>query len=228
MNKEFIKDFPVSQLVPYERNPRKCACGCGQIVSENKYKPRRFISGHNSWGRRKQYVKIKCINCNNIFEVPPAGKNRKFCSRHCRNVFRKTLIGEKSPYHKRIEVECGYCGKKFNTIPCRIKNGKIPYCSPKCGHTAQSIKIGILGKSSSKDGCWSFGKRAVLDRDNGKCVICEFDVVVHAHHIESRSDGGSNHLDNMVTLCPNHHAMVHKGIITKKELLKYIKDKKLK
>lgn len=244
MNKELLKDFPVKDLIPYERNPRinknvigrpkgsknsiikitllseKCKCGCNKIAREG----RKYISGHNSIGRRKEYIKIECLWCKKTLELPPGKYKRKFCSLNCRDEYRRTLVGDKSPYSKKIEVICAYCGKVFKTIPCRITNGKIPYCSPVCGHTAQALKLAKLGKSTSKEGCWSFGKRAVYDRDNRKCVICGFDIVIHAHHIKPRSKGGSNHLDNMITLCPNHHAMVHHGIITEIELIRYIKN----
>jgi predicted restriction endonuclease len=47
-------------------------------------------------------------------------------------------------------------------------------------------------------------------------------MAVHAHHIEHRANGGSNHVSNMITLCPNHHALAHAGHLSKDELKSYI------
>ncbi len=63
-------------------------------------------------------------------------------------------------------------------------------------------------------GSWSYGKNIALRRDNFACVICGFDATVHAHHITPRSKGGDHDPANLVTLCPNHHAMVHRKMIT--------------
>ena len=50
----------------------------------------------------------------------------------------------------------------------------------------------------------------------GQCQICRFDPrarygrrLCHGHHIEWLSRGGDDALENMVLICPNHHAAVH-------------------
>lgn len=55
-------------------------------------------------------------------------------------------------------------------------------------------------------------KQAVLSRDNYTCQICgakhaKFEV----HHIKFKSQGGSNRIDNLVTLCKDCHSKIHKG-----------------
>ena len=58
-------------------------------------------------------------------------------------------------------------------------------------------------------------------RNRSACVMCGFDAVVEVHHITPRKrngGGGTNELDNLVTLCPNHHAMADRGLIDEKEL----------
>lgn len=57
---------------------------------------------------------------------------------------------------------------------------------------------------------------------NRKCVICGFSTVTHLHHIIPVSEGGLSKNDNLVYLCPNHHEIVHKGLISKKEFENYI------
>lgn len=50
----------------------------------------------------------------------------------------------------------------------------------------------------------------------GRCQICGFDPlliyqveVCHAHHLVYLSRGGEDSIENMVLLCPNHHAIIH-------------------
>ena len=53
-------------------------------------------------------------------------------------------------------------------------------------------------------------KAAVLSRDNYTCQICgEKDSKLEVHHIQFRSKGGSNRMDNLVTLCHNCHGKIH-------------------
>ena len=51
----------------------------------------------------------------------------------------------------------------------------------------------------------------------GRCQLCLFDPqdryglrLCHGHHIAWLSRGGEDELENMVLLCPNHHAAVHR------------------
>ncbi len=51
----------------------------------------------------------------------------------------------------------------------------------------------------------------------GRCQVCLYDPrgryghrLCHAHHIQWLSRGGEDELDNMVLVCPNHHAAVHR------------------
>ena len=55
-------------------------------------------------------------------------------------------------------------------------------------------------------------KSAVLNRDNYTCQICgEKDTRLEVHHIQFRSKGGSNMMDNLVTLCLDCHKQIHSG-----------------
>lgn len=51
---------------------------------------------------------------------------------------------------------------------------------------------------------------------NGRCQICGFDPILlygvracYAHHIIYLSRGGSDHLLNLLLICPNHHEIIH-------------------
>ena len=53
-----------------------------------------------------------------------------------------------------------------------------------------------------------------LDRDNYTCQHCGAkNVRLEVHHIKYRSQGGSDDLDNLITLCEDCHHNLHKGEI---------------
>ena len=55
-------------------------------------------------------------------------------------------------------------------------------------------------------------KRALRVRDGGcRFPGCGRSRYVHAHHIKHWADGGETSLDNLVTLCTQHHRKVHEG-----------------
>jgi len=57
---------------------------------------------------------------------------------------------------------------------------------------------------------WSEVRKAVLERDNYTCQKCgkvgkgRF----HIHHILKRRKGGTDHMDNLITVCPVCHKAV--------------------
>lgn len=58
-----------------------------------------------------------------------------------------------------------------------------------------------------------------VDKSSGmKCAWCGTNLK-ERHHIELYSEGGSNQAANLILLCPNCHKLVHKGSITKSQLL---------
>lgn len=59
---------------------------------------------------------------------------------------------------------------------------------------------------SLKDLAWKMRRREVLARDGGRCVRCgRSNVLLDAHHIMARRHGGTDELDNLVTLCKVCH-----------------------
>ncbi len=64
--------------------------------------------------------------------------------------------------------------------------------------------------------------KSVYEKYNGKCMVCSFDEVVEIHHIIPRYLGGSDELENLALLCPNHHALADRGAIQIKGKLELI------
>lgn len=58
-----------------------------------------------------------------------------------------------------------------------------------------------------------------LLRDGKRCRLCGFDLALNVHHIVPKAKGGSHDPSNLITLCPNHHALVHAGKVSTQQLL---------
>jgi hypothetical protein len=58
--------------------------------------------------------------------------------------------------------------------------------------------------------------RRALEHRHPTCAVpgCGATRGLHAHHIRHWEDGGASELDNLVLLCPYHHRLHHRGIIT--------------
>ncbi len=55
-------------------------------------------------------------------------------------------------------------------------------------------------------------KQYVLDRDKYQCLLCKKNsgLKLHVHHIQFRTNGGTNSPDNLATLCETCHDKIHK------------------
>ena len=56
-------------------------------------------------------------------------------------------------------------------------------------------------------------RQEVLRRDHHRCRNCQQPFDLHVHHIVFRQFGGSNAPPNLITLCANCHALVHRGFL---------------
>ncbi len=196
-----------------------CKCGCGKEVKINKHGlHNEFISGHNK-PRQKPPVYFTCKKCGVQTKVYPYQANRSFCSTKCRDSFRKERASEDHPQYKRIEQVCGICSKVFIIAPARVKRG-IRYCSHECGNEARARRL----RKEEGHKKSNILRERVANRDNNKCKICDFDHIVHVHHITPKKEGGIHSFGNLITLCPNHHAMVHAGLIERSKLIDLIKQ----
>jgi predicted HNH restriction endonuclease len=107
------------------------------------------------------------------------------------------------------------CFIKFFATATAIKKGAT--CSKECGKIAwrRTMKTVQRKRNHIRTDC----RKDAKERDGFKCRICEFSEVIHVHHIHPQRRGGKHELSNLITLCPNHHAMVHAGMITPEQLI---------
>lgn len=82
--------------------------------------------------------------------------------------------------------------------------------------------VRLLGTVIVEDRKWELrpsGKYThVYEKFSGKCAVCSFDEVVEVHHIIPQRAGGTDDPDNLILLCPNHHAMADRGMLFIKDI----------
>jgi predicted HNH restriction endonuclease len=45
----------------------------------------------------------------------------------------------------------------------------------------------------------------------GVCLICQWPHHAEVHHIVAKAKGGSDEIENLIILCPNHHWLADRG-----------------
>lgn len=148
-----------------------------------------------------------CLNCDKTFLADKKEINRsnaKFCSISCGSSFKKN----KQP---NLQSICKHCGTKFNSI------NVAKYCSNSCKQKNYRLK-----KKSSN----MFDRQLEILIRNYPCEICGWDLSPRdTHHINPVSKGGKTTIDNIISLCPNHHRMVHYNLISQDYLYKIVNSR---
>ena len=156
-------------------------------------------------------VTVVCAKCGKeVRRWPAFAKAINYCSKSCANSANYNSP-HKPPYQRKresrptIERQCEHCGTAFYVFPYRKHSAR--FCSRACAYASRQVD----------DSYTNFRARA-LNAFPHKCMICGFDLHVHAHHITPRSAGGGNGIDNAIVLCPNHHVMADRGLIPREQL----------
>lgn len=186
-----------------------CACGCGRYRKKFGYNDMEFsyISGHNDNWKDKRRKPIKCLICQQLFKA--ASTRQKLCGLACRAEW---LRQNPPRAKKRTPIPCSVCGVVIWKTPCQQKTRET-VCSKACQYKLLSHRL--KGKNLSQP------KRLAAQRDGYRCRVCGFDVLVEVHHIQPRKrngGGGKDTLDNLITLCPNHHTMADRELLKADDL----------
>ena len=123
-------------------------------------------------------------------------------------------------HEKQGHDRCASCGEETNRTVSLAGPGKRGWsaeldlcrdCHMKTGgmmHTFES-DVKIRGRANVKSS-WEEQRRSALQRDSYSCEDCGAnDCRLHVHHKIPRSQGGSDHLENLISLCPDCHADRH-------------------
>jgi 5-methylcytosine-specific restriction endonuclease McrA len=65
----------------------------------------------------------------------------------------------------------------------------------------------MASRPSLDKAAWQQTRAAVRKRDGNACVVCGTEHGLSVHHIVPARQGGSDELDNLVTLCRFHHGL---------------------
>lgn len=184
-----------------------CACGCGRDRPRFDLagRERLYISGHNESGPPRRCPKL-CLICGEEFQ--PRNRAQILCSSACRDK-RNSLPRPSRRQKALVERTCEQCGATFRRLRGELRRRSGLYCSEAC----RDKWLGQRRASQPADPI-----RAANARDGHRCRICGFDAVISTHHIEPFAEGGTDALPNLITLCPNHHAMADRGLISRDEL----------
>ena len=133
----------------------------------------------------------------------------------------------------RIKM-CAGCQKKLYGSDYEMFRGKTF-----CGETVCKEIIDIRRSQSNRKkknkrrekgtiyrGVNSTIRKKVLKRDDHHCVICGGDDQIQVHHIVPASQGGSDNLRNLITLCHKDHDLVHEDIGKYEYLLTHMANRR--
>lgn len=158
-----------------------------------------------------------CQQCGTPTWVIPARRETfRYCSRKCLAI--SNHVRKLGAFANVREVICK-CGKSFTA------SGPQPakYCSDRCYRDALNARrrTGISGAEALLSR-WTVvedkrdkGIRGKLRRRGAlkfcvRCSYSEYPQILVVHHVDE--DCTNNELYNLVVLCPNCHAIVHRGL----------------
>ena len=106
----------------------------------------------------------------------------------------------RGPGEKQGEyVRCAQCGKEFYKPPARLKTTKKHFCSRECKQQSRTTGSHIPRKR--------------LLKKYTNCQLCglnEPEILVIHHKDGNRLNNAD---ENLIVLCPNCHARVHRGLV---------------
>lgn len=199
-----------------------CACGCGEIIPKKKYQSQQnyYINTHQHRGKNNGNYKggkgvSTCAVCGKEFDAYEC-QNRVTCGNHdCYIQWQRLTTVARG--RNKIETSCAHCGKPIHRYPSLMN--ETNFCDLFCMAKYYPKRSHLNG--NWKGGRWKYVRDQVAKRDNNACVICGFNYSLNVHHITPVADGGQDAYSNLITLCPNHHAMVHSGVIDVEHLRNY-------
>lgn len=146
-----------------------------------------------------------CDHCGTPFRIRPYKIGRyanHFCSMDCKN---KSM-------ERTSTLECMFCGAPVTRrVSAFFRGGaKRIFCDHTCSARWRSANPTSIrfGKALQPHQRQIYGT---------SCILCGFDRVVEYAHIIPARRGGTIHPDNIVPLCPNHHTLMDRDLLTSEE-----------
>jgi len=162
----------------------------------------------------------KCAWCGHYYKRKT--RSQRYCSIACRNAYANTVPRKPRKLGPRPTKVCLRCGRVFEKPRNAGKAhwDKRKMCSRACNG---KIAVGIVRGTDVTD--VRLNRRTRQQRiDAGyyarACEICEFDRFTVLAHVIPAAQGGTMERVNILTLCPNHHALFDRKQLTASEYAK--------
>ena len=107
---------------------------------------------------------------------------------------------------------CKQCSKNFTKTTSN--KGYTSFCSDTCYVKNWNSRNKERRKEIDRKAAKKIWRNS---RKNFSCCICGFDRTIDFCHIEARRKGGKVNMNNITTLCPNHHRLFDRGLLTLEE-----------
>lgn len=193
----------------------------GQFCSKQCYQD--FRQANPGYYRKFALVTLMCATCGKEFQrrKHEIKSVKVYCSQKCAAAANGRPNGTGRTYGK-VTKTCEECGKEYTISYAHSLNRR--FCCKLCEHAYRSKHI--RGENNPN---FRHGKNRVAAKWNAfrwypkRCAICGFDVAVEIHHIRPIAKDGTNAIDNLIVLCPNHHAMAGRKMFTEEQLRKAAK-----
>lgn len=176
----------------------------------------------------------RCKHCNKDFDFDRTTDKANH-SRWCDENPKAKLFKENNAERAKIaadnkfgelitfRVTCSTCSTKFeveereNLFPSKQHYYCSRSCSNSVGGTAKALKY-------HPDEIAHY-KAVLLRYHKHKCLVCGFDKIIDAHHVDENHD--NNDPKNLVPICSNHHRMFHSRFRSEIEpkITEYIKER---
>lgn len=173
-------------------------------ISNNKYNGW-CKDCYKSWHLQRYKVnytldKKQCLFCNLVFE-PKVRRKTFFCSRKCKDFFKKQELKEQRIESKQDRL-CLHCAK----IITRNRRSDAIFCSEKCNMAAHGLQRSLRNRANEQ-GKRGFLRLQICERDKWICQICNKKIdknveypnlkVASLDHIIPVSKGGSSDISNL-------------------------------
>lgn len=200
-----------SNLYHHYRNHRNDCSGYGCPTCEkDHFTGEAGVKHHHAVEHNEslRLVTVSCENCGESVKKEPhhvENTDNQYCSKECQADYLR----------ESITVECENCGEKYTQSP-PSKAGR--FCSKECAtmYLRGERHPSYRNSPDSYGDRWFPQRRKARERDDYECRVCGKDksdigIHPHVHHIVPVRDfedpNDAHDLDNLITLCPKHHAM---------------------
>jgi len=134
------KEFLARPYKVREGKGKFCSQACGASYNHlGKPKPKSRLNiikanearvGLPPWNKLP-LIDLTCKQCGQLFQVNnPRRNTAHFCSRHCHNLYKKTITGLEHPLYTRQPRNCEWCGKEVWVKPAKLQ--EFRFCSRQC------------------------------------------------------------------------------------------------